>query len=61
MANERFLSRDPRDERERHVQLQAEIQQCRIDMVYGSLLDRRRLERQIMRAEAEICRLPPPR
>jgi hypothetical protein len=42
---------------ERRAQLQAEIQQCRVEMVYGSLLERRRLQRQITRAEMEICRM----
>jgi hypothetical protein len=57
MTNETFLSREDLD---RHTHLQSEIQQCRIDMVYASLLDRRRLQRQIVRAEAEICRLLSP-
>ena len=34
---------------DRPGQLQAEIQQCQIEMVYCSLLERRRLQRQIMR------------
>jgi hypothetical protein len=47
----------PFEEVDRRAQLQAEIQQCRVEMVYGSLLERRRLQRQITRAEMEICRM----
>ena len=55
--DDRFLSSE---DLERHAVLYAEIQQCRVEMVYCSLLVRRRLQRRIMRAEAEICRLLPP-
>ncbi|HEY3941547.1 MAG TPA: hypothetical protein VGL60_03605 [Acidimicrobiales bacterium] len=52
--HQRSMSGEPM---ERQAQLRDEIQQCRIQMVYGSLVERRRLERQIMRAEAELCRM----
>ena len=47
----------PFEEVDRRARLQADIQQYRVEMVYGSLLERRRLQRQITRAETEICRL----
>jgi hypothetical protein len=46
------------DDLDRHARLHKEIQQCRIEMVYCSLLERRRLQRRMMRAEAELCRMP---
>jgi len=54
LLGERLLSAEDTD---RHARLYAEIQQCRVDMVYGSLLARWRLQRRLVRADEELGRL----